>query len=142
MSSILDKDADLDRQMKAVRRGETDVVICPWCGIASDAESGDCCINFSEAKDRIATEHLKLVVARFKSVRNGLADSVQCPYCDEINRWENFESPAHWKRPGINPYCCDTLALAVVRVGDHSILQDRIDHMRRIQDNLAKASCN
>ncbi len=133
---------ELDRQLKSVRKGESETIVCPWCGVISNSGSDECCIEFATAKDELGKLHLKQVIARFKSVRNGLADSVQCPYCDEINRWENHESPAHWKRPNVNIYCCDAMAYAVVVVGENAITQDQIDHMRRIEDNLAKVSMN
>jgi hypothetical protein len=139
----LTQDSELDRQLKAVRRGETDVIVCPWCGVFNNSESGDCCAEIAEARQRMAIENLKRVESQFKRVRNGLGDaSVQCPYCDAINRPENLESPAHWKRAGVNPWCCDPMVLAVVAISERWMLQAQIDHMHRIQDNVAKVTCN
>jgi hypothetical protein len=76
-------------------------------------------------------------------MRRGLRDaSVQCPYCDEINRPENMESPAHWKRPNVSPFCCNLFFMATVHLADRHIIQGQIDHKRRIEDALANASVN
>jgi hypothetical protein len=143
MTHNLTHDAELDRQLKAVRRGETDVIVCPWCGVFNNSESGDCCAEIAEARQRMAIENLKRIESQFKRVRNGLGDaSVQCPYCDAINRPENLESPAHWKRPMRSPWCCDLMVIAVMSVGERMRQQDLVDHMHRIQDNVAKVNCN
>lgn len=142
MTEELTLESELDRQLKAVRNGTSETVVCPWCGVIGNSESGECCYEMVATKDALGQIHLKQVIARFKSVRGGLADSVECPYCGGINRWENHESPAHWKRPNVNIYCCDSMAYAVVIVGENAITQDRIDNMRRIQDNIAKVSAN
>lgn len=143
MSPSLTQDDELARQLKAVRKGETETIVCPWCGIFNNAESGDCCVDMAEARERLGEQHLQSIERQFTAVRNGLRDeSVQCPYCDGINRPENLESPAHWKRAGVSPYCCDLMVLAVMAIGQRLIEQSKIDHMHRIQDQIAKVSCN
>lgn len=140
---ITDRDADLDRQLKSVRKGETETVVCPWCGLFGNEDSGECCISMEDAKRRLGELHLKSLNGQFSGARNGLRDeSVQCPYCDAINRPENMESPAHWKRPGVSPYCCDSMVFAVMVLGERLMIQAQIDHARRIQDGISKASAN
>ena len=142
MTEPLTLDGELDRQLKAVRRGETKVVFCPWHGNAVNEETGNCCIEMDEARERLTLEHFRSIDRQFVGVRGGLRDSVQCPYCDGINRAENLESPAHWKRPGISPYCCPLMDAACATLGERVRVQAQLDHKRRIEDGLAKARCN
>lgn len=142
MAETLTLEGELDRQLRAVRRGETEVVVCPWHGTIVDSESGDCCDQMTDARERLAQAHLKNIEKQAAGARAGAWKGIACPYCGEINRPENLESPAHWKRPNINPYCCDLFYSAVMRLADHKIVQDQIDQKRRIEDNIAKASRN
>ncbi len=143
ISEALTLDAELDRQLKAVRRGESDTVVCPWHGMIVTAEDGNCCVEMEEARDRLGKAHLQSIERQVSGIRRGLRDhSVQCPYCDGINRPENMESVAHWKRPNVSPYCCDLFYMATIHLADRQVIQDRIDHKRRIDDMLAEASAN
>lgn len=142
MAVELTRDSELDRQMKAVRTCETETIVCPWCGVFGNSESGDCCFDMEQGRERLAIEHLKSLERQFNGVRAGTRDSVQCPYCDGINRHENFESPAHWKRPMVSPYCCSLMDAAAVAIGQKAIVQAQIDSLHRIQDGIAKASRN
>lgn len=136
------QDAELDRQLKAVRRGETETVVCPFCGTFCNESSGECCADMEDARERLSGSHLRSLQRQFNGVRAGTRDSVQCPYCDGINRAENLESPAHWKRPNVSPYCCPLMDAACARLTDQIIVQGQIDHKRRIEDKIAKASVN
>jgi len=142
MAETLTLDGELDRQLRAVRRGETESVVCPWHGTIVNAESGNCCIEMDEARERLAEVHLKSIEKQSDRARHGGRKSIQCPYCDELNHPNNLESPAHWKRPNVNIYCCDLFFAAVMRLADHHAVQKQIDHARRIQDGVAKASRN
>lgn len=140
--AALTLDDELDRQMKSVRRGETEAVVCPWHGAILNVESGDCCVEMEDARDRLSKAHLQSIERQFAGARRGIRDSLQCPYCDAINRPENLESPAHWKRPGVNPWCCDSMVLAVMALSDRLIVQSQLDHKRRIEDGIAKGAAN
>lgn len=142
MAETITLDGELDRQLKAVRNKETESVVCPWHGNIVNAETGDCCIEMEEARDRIARQHFESLEMQFRGIRNNLRDSVQCPYCDGINRAENLTSPAHWKRPGVSPYCCSLMDAACATIGNRLRVQAQIDHKRRIEDGIAKASRN
>lgn len=142
MAEELTLTGELDRQFRLVRRGESQTVVCPSCGSINNSESGDCCEWYASAQEELAELHLKQAAARFAAFRNKLADSVECPYCGGINRIENFQSPAHWKRPMVSPYCCTPMDYAAHALGKAVMQQKQIDHMRRIQDGIAKASAN
>lgn len=142
MAEPLTLDGELDRQLKLVRKGEIQSVVCPWHGVIVDADTGICCMDMNEALDRLAQAHLKSVERQFVGIRDRLRDSVQCPYCDGINREENLASPAHWKRPGISPYCCSLMDAACAAIGNQLMVQAQLDHKRRIEDGIAKASRN
>ena len=137
-------DGELDRQLKAVRKGETERVVCPWHGTIVDAESGNCCVEMDEARERLAHAHLRKIQKQVAGIRNGIQSdpSIECPYCGGINRPENVTSEADWKRPGVNPYCCDSFFVGVARLAEHDGMQHLIDHARRIQDNIAKVGWN
>jgi hypothetical protein len=135
-------DGELDRQLKAVRRGETESVVCPWHGNIVNAETGNCCIEMDEARERLAKEHFESIDRQFRGIRNHLRDSVQCRYCDGINRAENLDGPAHWKRPYVSPYCCPLMDAACATIGDRLRVQAQLDQKRRIEDGIAKASRN
>lgn len=135
-------DGELNRQLKAVRRGETDKVVCPWCGAIG---SSDCCVELADARERLSRTALERIGKQARSIRSGIQidPSIECPYCDGINRPENAtEDRSAWKRPNVSPYCCDLFFSAVMRLADHQVVQNQIDHARRIQDNLAKVSVN
>ena len=143
MTEPLTLDGELDRQFKSVRRGEASAVACPWCGDRiSELEPEDCCNELTEARARLAQAHLKSIDKQAAGARSGAWKGITCPYCDQINHPDNLQSQAHWKRPNINPYCCDLFFSAVMRLADHKAVQDQIDHARRIQDKVAKASRN
>lgn len=142
MAEALTLDGELDRQMKLVRTGEITAVVCPWHGLIVDADTGTCCAEMDEARDRLAQAHLRSIEKQADRARHGGRKSIVCPYCDQINHPNNLESPAHWKRPNINPYCCDLFFLAVTRLAEQARVQKQIDHARRVQDQIAKASCN
>lgn len=135
-------DGELDRQMKALRRGETETVVCPFCGIFSNSESGDCCMEMEDARDRLGASHLKSLEGQFSGARHGLRDSVQCPYCDGINRPENLASESEWKRPGVSPYCCDSMVSAVLALGERMLIQKKLDHKHKLEDSIAKVRQN
>lgn len=136
MTQELTLDSELNRQLKAVRNGQSNVIVCPWCGVFN-AESESCCEEFRSARERISVENLERLLRQFAEIRKGRPrDSVECPYCGQINRKDNMESPAHWKRPGVNPWCCDLMVMAVMRIGESFMEQDRIDKFRRIQDKV------
>ena len=142
MAETLTLDGELDRQLRAVRKGETDVVVCPWHGNIVNSETGNCCIEMDEARERLASAHLRSIEKQADRARHGGRKSIECPYCGEINHPNNLESRAHWKRPNVNPYCCESFFVAVVRLAEHAKVQKQVDHARRIQDNVARASRN
>ena len=137
-------DGELDRRFKAVRRGEASAVVCPWCGgRISELDPEDCCDELAEARERLAQAHLKSIEKQAAGGRAGAWKSITCPYCGAVNRPENAtEDQTAWKRPLINPFCCDLFYSAVMRLADHKVVQDQIDHKRRIEDGMAKASRN
>lgn len=140
--TALSLEGELDRQMKLVRKGESSVIVCPWCGSINGPESPDCCPEYTEGRESLGRENLRLVIARQKSIQNGLADSIQCPYCDAINRPENFDDPTTWKRPSVNPWCCDQMMHTVMAIAMNIITQDQIDQKHRIEDGIAKTRAN
>lgn len=143
MAETLTLDDELDSRFKAVRRGEASAVVCPWCGgRISELEPEDCCGELAEGRKRLAQAHLQGIEKQADRARHGGRKSIQCPYCDQINHPNNLESRAHWKRPNVNPYCCDLFYSAVMRLADHKAVQDQIDHKRRIEDGITKASRN
>ena len=137
-------DGELDRQFKAVRRGEASAVACPWCGDRiSELEPEDCCNELTEARARLAQAHLKSIEKQAAGARSGAWKGITCPYCGEVNLPENQTADrSAWKRENVSPYCCDSFFSAVMRLADHKAVQDQIDHARRIQDKVAKASQN
>ena len=141
--ATLTLDGELDRQMKALRKGEAETIVCPWCGTFCNSETGECCVELADAKTRLARAHLQSIERQVNGIRKKLRDtSVQCPYCDGINRPENLMSEAHWKRPNISPYCCDLFFVAVASLAEREIVQEQLDHKRRIEDNISKAGMN
>lgn len=143
MPEPLTLDGELDRQLKLVRCGQSETIVCPWCGMISDSESGKCCVELTQARERLAESHIKSLERQFAAVRNHFRDStVQCPYCDAINRPENLDDETQWKRPGTSPWCCDLMVYAVMGIGNRMITQALIDEKRRIEDSIAKVGMN
>lgn len=136
-------DAELDRQMILIARGESSVLVCPFCGcINSDAE-GACCPQLQDAKDRRGERNIKSIERQRNGVVLGLRSAIDCPYCGGVNQpLAEALHPSEWVRPMTSPYCCDLFQAAITAVMYAVIEQRRIDQYERIRDRITKAEKN
>jgi len=140
----LGADAELDRQMILIARGESAVLVCPFCGcINGAADDTSCCAQLQDAKDRRGVRNIQSIERQRNGVVNGLRSAIDCPYCGGVNQpYAEQAHPSEWVRPMRSPYCCDFFQVAIVAVMYAVIEQRRIEHFQRIQDGLAKAERN
>lgn len=141
-STLTDADADLDRQMIAIARGESSTLVCPFCGVINIGD-GNCCAQLQHAKDRRGERNIKSIERQRNGVVSGLRSAIGCPYCGGVNQPHAEKlHPSEWIRPMSSPFCCDLFQAAISAVMYAVIEQRRIDHFQRIQDGLAKAQNN
>lgn len=141
--TVADMDAELDRQMILIARGESSILVCPFCGCISSDPEGNCCAQLQDAKDRRGERNIKSIERQRNGVVSGIRSAIDCPYCGGINqpRAEQLH-PSEWVRPLTSPYCCDLFQAAITAVMYAVIEQRRIDHYQRIRDGFAKAEKN
>ena len=141
--TITDTDADLARQMIAIARGESSMLVCPFCGVFNVGADGNCCAQLQDAKERRGARNIKSIESQRNGVVHGLRSAIDCPYCGGVNQPRAEElHPSEWVRPMRSPYCCDLFQAAISAVMYAVVEQRRIDHFQRIQDGLAKAQNN
>lgn len=134
----LDADKELDRQMIAIVRGESAVLVCPFCGSINDPE-GVCCAQLQDAKDRRGERNIKSIERQRNGVINGLRSAIDCPYCGGVNQpLAETAHPSEWIRPMQSPYCCDFFQAAITAVMYAVIEQRRIEQFDRIRDKVAQ----
>lgn len=142
-STLMDMDTDLDRQMIAIARGESSMLVCPFCGVFNVGVDGSCCAQLQDAKDRRGVRNIKSIERQRNGVVDGLRSAIDCPYCAGVNQPRAEElHPSEWVRPLVSPFCCDLFQAAISAVMYAVVEQRRLDHVKRIQDGLAKASVN
>lgn len=136
-------DTDLDRQMIAIARGESSMLVCPFCGVFNVGIDGSCCAQLQNAKDRRGERNIKSIERQRNGVVSGLRSAIDCPYCAGVNQPRAEElHPSEWVRPMQSPFCCDLFQAAISAVMYAVVEQRRLDHVQRIQDSMAKASRN
>jgi hypothetical protein len=155
---------ELDRQLLLVTQGKSLTVICPWCGIISDAREfdpneTDCCPDFTDARNERGVRQIASIDRQQREMMEGLRtnqkgrrkakggvvtrDSIECPYCGGINRPENaLGSPEGWKRPNVSPYCCDLFVAAVIAIAQRIHTQQQIEKVGRINEAISRAERN
>jgi hypothetical protein len=139
----VDTDAELDRQMVAITRGESSILACPFCGCINSGAEGNCCPQLQEAKDRRGERNIKSIERQRHGVVSGLCSAIDCPYCGGVNQPRAEElHPSEWVRPMRSPYCCDFFQAAITAVMYAVIEQRRVEHYERIRDGIAKAENN
>lgn len=139
----LDTDAELDRQMILIARGESSILVCPFCGCINSDPEGNCCPQLQEAKDRRGDRNIKSIERQRNGVVNGLRSAIDCPYCGGVNRpLAEQAHPSEWVRPMSSPFCCDLFQAAITAVMYAVIEQRRVDHYEHIRDGIAKAGKN
>lgn len=132
-------DAELDRQMILIARGESSILVCPFCGCINSDPEGNCCPQLQEAKDRRGERNIKSIERQRNGVVNGLRSAIDCPYCGGVNQPHAEQAhPSEWVRPLRSPYCCDFFEAAITAVMYAVIQQRRIENFQRIQDRVAK----
>lgn len=141
--TLTDADAELDRQMILIARGESSILVCPFCGCINGDPEGVCCAQLQDAKDRRGIRNVKSIERQRNGVINGLRSAIDCPYCGGVNQPRAEQAhPSEWIRPMISPFCCDFFQAAISAVMYAVIQQQRIEHFQRIQEGLAKAGKN
>lgn len=141
--TVTDMDIDIDRQMVAITRGESSMLVCPFCGVINGGIDGSCCVQLQDAKDRRGERSIKSIERQRNGVVSGLRSAIDCPYCGGVNQPRAEElHESEWIRPMISCYCCDMFSAAITAVMYAVVEQRRIDHFRRVQDGLAKAGMN
>lgn len=125
-----------------IRKGGA--VFCPWC--SSMNRPGDeaipCCTPFRFAvKDR-ADAMVRSFASQYTAVEVGLASSITCPYCKEVNRAPAPQHPAEWKRPGINPFCCDTFCMVLLAHLEVKRVQGLVHQADQLAEAMDKAAKN
>lgn len=140
----MDTDGELDRQMIAIARGQSAILVCPFCGCINDALDGtNCCAQLQEAKDRRGERNIKSIERQRNGVVDGTRGAIDCPYCGGVNQpLAEALHPSEWVRPLISPYCCDLFTAAITAVMYAVIEQRRVEHYQRILDGIAKAAKN
>lgn len=140
---VRDIDAELDRQMIAIARDESTVLVCPFCGCINGDVDTNCCPQLQEAKDRRGERNIKSIERQRNGVINGLRSTIDCPYCGGVNQpLAEQLHPSEWIRPLTSPYCCDLFEAAISAVMYAVIEQRRVEHYERIRDGIAKAEKN
>ena len=139
----VDADAELDRQMILIARGESSILVCPFCGCINSDSEGNCCAQLQEAKDRRGERNIKSIERQRNGVVNGLRSTIDCPYCGRVNQPHAEQAhPSEWVRPLQSPYCCDLFQAAISAVMYAVVEQRRVEHYERIRDGIAKAGKN
>ena len=142
-TAITDTDAELDRQIILIARGESSILVCPFCGCINSDSEGNCCPQLQEAKDRRGERNVKAIERQRNGVVNGLRSAIDCPYCGGVNQPHSEQShPSEWVRPLQSPYCCDLFQAAITAVMYAVVEQRRVEHYERIRDGIAKAGKN
>lgn len=80
-------------------------------------------------------EKLKSVSTQFARARKGERDKIECPYCGDIFKYGGDID--NWKRPGVSPFCCDSMQAAATAVAQRMMLQDTIDIKKKIEEAVA-----
>ena len=138
-----DTDAELDRQMIAIARGQSSILVCPFCGIFNTDTETSCCAQLQEAKNRRGVRNIKSIERQRNGVVNGLRSAIDCPYCGGVNQPRvEAAHPSEWVRPMQSPFCCDLFQAAIAAVMYAVIEQRRVEHYERIRDGIAKAGKN
>jgi hypothetical protein len=129
--------------MISIARGDSGVLVCPFCGVINDSVDDSCCAQLQDAKDRRGARNIKSIERQRNGVVNGLRSAIDCPYCGGVNQPRAEQShPSEWVRPMVSPYCCDLFQVAITAVMYAVIEQRRIDHFEQIRDGIAKAEKN
>lgn len=144
MHDQLTLESELDRQMISIARGESSILVCPFCGCINDASDGtDCCPQLQEAKDRRGERNIKSIERQRNGVVDGTRSAIDCPYCGGVNQPRAERAhPSEWIRPMQSPFCCDLFDAAITAVMYAVIEQRRVDHYEHIRDSIAKAAKN
>lgn len=143
MHEPLSLDSELDRQMISIARGESTVLVCPFCGCINGDADTSCCAQLQDAKERRGVRNIKSIENQRNGVISGLRSAIDCPYCGGVNQPRAEQAhPSDWVRPMASPYCCDFFQAAITAVMYAVVEQRRVEHFQRIQDGLAKAAQN
>lgn len=80
-------------------------------------------------------EKLRNVQMQFVRARKGERDKIECPYCCDIFKFGG--DIENWKRPGVSPFCCDSMQAAATAVAQRLMLQDTIDIKKKIEEAVS-----
>lgn len=139
----VDTDAELDRQMILIARGESSILVCPFCGCINADVDSNCCAQIQDAKDRRGVRNIKSIERQRNGVVNGLRSAIDCPYCGGVNQPRAEQAhPSEWVRAMTSPYCCDLFQAAITAVMYAVVEHRRVEHYDRIRDGIAKAEKN
>lgn len=134
-----DKKVWLDGQIR-----KCGLVFCPWCsGINNPGdEATPCCRAFSLAIQDRADEMVRSFANQYTAIECGLSSSITCPYCRSVNRAPGPVHPADWKRPMINPFCCDQFCHALAARLEVKRVNGLVRMADKIAERLDKAGAN
>ena len=134
-----DKALWIDEQ---IRKGGS--VFCPWCSAINliGNEDDPCCTPFSFAiKDR-GHRLVQEFANQYTAVEVGIASAITCPYCREVNRAPAPQDPTEWKRPMVNPFCCDLFCMALAAHLEVKRVQSLVHRADQIAEQYDKAAKN
>lgn len=134
-----DKYQFLDDQ---IRKGGS--VFCPWCSSINRIgdESNPCCRQFAFAVQERADNLVLSFANQYTAVEIGMSSSITCPWCKQVNRAPAPEDPCDWKRPMVNPFCCDVFCHVLAAHLEVKRVKSLVHRADQIAEALDKAANN